>query len=74
MKKFSVLPLSFIFLLLIVFLPQCKKPADAVQTDCKTCRAFNAGVDNGTVQRQVCSAAEETAFRNEFAGKEISCQ
>ena len=39
---------------------------------CKTCRAFS--VDGVVVEAEVCSEAEETAFRNDNAGREISCQ
>jgi hypothetical protein len=49
----------------------CSKKSTETPATCKTCKAF--GVD-GTIQKQVCTAEEETAFRNEHAGREISCQ
>jgi len=48
----------------------CSKKTE--EPECKTCRAFS--VDGVVDETEVCSEAEETAFRNDNAGREISCQ
>jgi hypothetical protein len=62
-----------LFTLMIVTTINCKKEEGA-STACKTCKAIGAGADQQTIERQVCTDADETAFRNEFSGREISCQ
>jgi hypothetical protein len=48
----------------------CKKSTDKKE-ECRTCQAF--GVDNVVDEEQVCSDAEEQAFRNKNVGHEIEC-
>jgi hypothetical protein len=64
---------SMLFLLILISAIQCSKkektPDDA---SCKVCKAIG-GPDNGTIQKEVCTEAEEAAFRSENAGKEIEC-
>jgi len=48
----------------------CSKKSD--EKNCRTCKAL--GPDNTiSDEATVCSEAEETAFRNKHAGKEIMC-
>jgi hypothetical protein len=69
MKSKSFLTAILIISLSTTVLNACsKKKEDA---NCKTCRAFT--VDD-VKEEEVCSEAEETAFRNKYAGREISCQ
>lgn len=55
---------------LIMITVSCKK--EKGKNDCKTCMVF--GIDQQTIQKEVCSDAQEKAFRDEYAGQEISCQ
>lgn len=69
MKKLLATTVTVACALVLFFVTACKKEKDQ-QTTCKTCKAFGTTV----VEKQVCSAAEEQAFRNENAGREISCR
>jgi hypothetical protein len=75
MKKYSSAIVLTLLVLVIVFAHSCSKKSEEdtpPPADCKTCKAFG---NNGSItEKRVCSAAEETAFRNENAGKEISCR
>lgn len=74
MKKYSSAIVLALLVSVIVFAHSCSKKTEEEPplTDCKTCKAFG---NNGSVtEKRVCSPAEETAFRNENAGKEISCR
>jgi uncharacterized lipoprotein YehR (DUF1307 family) len=52
----------------------CGKKEEVPAQACKTCKAFGAGIDGQTIQKEVCTPEEEKAFRNEHTGVEISCQ
>jgi hypothetical protein len=58
-----------IFSITLIHGSGCKKNTD--NEECRTCKAF--GVDNVVDEEEVCSDAEETAFRNKNSGLEISC-
>ena len=62
--------LAAVFLSTIYFGFSCSKKTE--EPECKTCRAFS--VDGVVDEAEVCSEAEETAFRNDNVGREISCQ
>jgi hypothetical protein len=70
--KRSVNPfMLFAFLIFAITLMHgygCSKKSDQ---ECRTCQAF--GIDGVEDEEEVCSEAEETAFRNANQGKEISC-
>jgi hypothetical protein len=62
--------LAFLFAASLFSFLSCKKEEEPGNTACKTCKAIGTTI----VEKQVCSAAEEQAFRNENAGREISCR
>jgi len=73
MKQFKLLKGGLFCLLFTVFVVGCSKnKTEEENADCKTCKAFAMG-GMPEITMQVCSEAEEQAFRNEYAGREISC-
>lgn len=48
----------------------CKKKTE--EYECKTCKAF--GIDGPVNEEEVCSEAEEAAFRSANPGRQITCQ
>lgn len=72
MKK-TVKPfMVFAFLLFSITLLHgvgCSKKSD--DAECRTCKAL--GLDGIEDEDEICSEAEETAFRNANPGKEIVC-
>ena len=73
MKKIKFLSIAAIAGAALLFIANSctKKSTDTPASTCKTCKAL--GVD-GTIQQQVCTPAEEAAFRAAHAGREVSCQ
>jgi len=70
MKRISFFSVIVFLLLSVILTVGCKKKTE--EKDCKTCKAWgSAGLE---AEEKVCSDAQEEDFRNEFAGKEISCQ
>ena len=69
MKRISFITAVVFLLFSAILTVSCKKETE---NDCKTCKAFS--IDGLVGEEEVCSEAEEQDFRNEFAGKEISCQ
>lgn len=59
-----------IFAITLVHSPGCSKKGDD-DAECRTCKAF--GIDGIEDEAEVCSEAQESAFRSKNAGKEISC-
>jgi hypothetical protein len=70
MKKVLKIGSALLLLVVILAASQCTKKADA--DTCKTCKA-KGGVDQGTIQKQVCTPAEEQEFRDANAGRTITC-
>jgi len=70
MKRISFFSIAMFLLFSVILIAGCKKNTD--KSDCKTCKAYS--IDGLVGEEEVCSEAEEQAFRNEFTGKEISCQ
>jgi hypothetical protein len=64
MKKLSAWHL-LLCVAAISLMHRCGKK-DEVQQDCKTCTALNKQTEQIIKQQQVCTAAEETQFRNQF--------
>lgn len=64
----------FFMLLCTLVLASCGKEKTNADAGCKTCKAFGANADQQTVTEQVCGSQAETAFRNQYAGREITCQ
>ena len=58
-----------IFSVMLVHGVGCSKKSD--DGECRTCRAL--GTDGVEDEAEVCSEAQETAFRNDNPGKEIVC-
>jgi hypothetical protein len=69
MKHFTIYLMAVITMMTIA--NGCSKKDSAANT-CKTCRALG-GPDAQTISKQVCTTAEEQAFRQANAGKEITC-
>lgn len=63
--------LSLIIFVLTV--SKCSEKGEDTNADCKICKALGVGPDQQTIQKEVCTAEEEKAFRNANAGREISC-
>jgi hypothetical protein len=74
MKKMMKTILTMLFAMVVLSNINCGKKEVPTPKECKICKALAAGVDGQTVQQQVCSPEEETAFRNANSGREISCQ
>ena len=70
MKKITQFISAALLMALICSNIQCKKEEEG-GSDCKTCRAYDV---NGTITKEVCSDAAETAFRSQYSGRELSCQ
>lgn len=72
MKKITQFISAALLMAVICSNIQCKKEKEEDRgSDCKTCRAYDI---NGTITKEVCSDAAETAFRSQYSGREISCQ
>ncbi len=70
MKRFSFFIAIVVLLFSVLLTAGCKKSTE--EKDCRTCKAYGG---SGLVgQEEVCSDAEEQSFRNQYVGKEISCQ
>lgn len=52
----------------------CAEKEEVPAQECKTCKAYASGAGQQTLEEQVCSDAEETAFRNQYTGREITCR
>jgi hypothetical protein len=75
MKKI-VKNVSFLLLVAVALtVSQCAKKKDEAPATatCKTCKALAAGPDQQTIQKEVCTEAEEKAFRDANTGKTITC-
>jgi len=44
------------------------------QEECKICKALPLGPDQPPVEKKICSAQEEDAFRSQYAGRTIVCR
>lgn len=73
MKEVKKMIAFLLFACIITASFNCGKKEEVPQ-DCKTCKAYGAGVDQGTVTKQVCTSEDEAAFRSQYTGREISCQ
>lgn len=49
----------------------CSKSKDEDSGECKTCKAY--GTSGLEAEETVCGTAAESTFREQHAGKEISC-
>jgi hypothetical protein len=74
MKKTLKIASSLLLVAAAITVSQCAKKKEETPPPpaCKTCKA-TGGIDQGTIQKEVCTPEEEQAFRNANAGKTITC-
>jgi hypothetical protein len=74
MKKILKITSPLLFFFFVILVSQCAKKKEETPPPpaCKTCKA-TGGIDQGTIQKEVCSPEEEQAFRNANAGKTVTC-
>jgi hypothetical protein len=72
MKKTRIVFIVLVLSMVVVHsMEACSKNKEE-ESECKTCKAF--GIDGVMDEEEVCSEAEEAAFRSANQGREISCQ
>jgi hypothetical protein len=72
MKKIVKITLPVLLVVIAVTVTQCSKKKEETPPACKTCKA-TGGIDQGTIQKKICTPEEEQAFRNANIGKTITC-
>jgi hypothetical protein len=69
MKKMISYLSGLLLVALVIASPACNKKKD---DECRICKAL-ATPDAPEITEEVCSEAEEQDFRNDYPGREISC-
>jgi hypothetical protein len=72
MKKTRIAFIVLLFSIVVIHgMEACSKNKEE-ESQCKTCKAF--GIDGVMDEEEVCSEAEEAAFRSANPGRQITCQ
>ncbi len=72
MKKLVRIAVPFVLVICFTTMNHCSKKKDSADS-CRVCKVLGGGVDQQTIQKQVCSDDEEKAFRDANAGKTVTC-